>query len=97
MKKEKWKHNGNSYINQKKGWYMSYNTQNINLDNEPELAIVTEGKDKFAILYRAVPEQFEDFENIEDALKFGCELVKEGKAKTGFWSGYDFDDGRWYL
>lgn len=98
----KWeKLNVNSCLELEDGNYLSYNdSYDLNLAHEPELAIVQKGetweKTNYAILYGAKPEDFENLKTIDECLELGRRLVSEGKSRNAFWTGYDFEEGKWY-
>lgn len=93
----KWEFNGNNYVCQKDGWYLSYNDKEINSDNAPELAIAR-NDGQMGILYYANPEQFEDLKTIDEALELGSKLCKDDTStvRGGFWTAYDFYSKEWY-
>ena len=80
-------------IYQKDGWYLSYNDNNINSDNAPELAIVKDGM--FAIAYYTNPVDYENFDKWEDAIALMKSQIEDENSpvRIGFWNSYDFDRG----
>ncbi|WP_276979203.1 hypothetical protein [Flavobacterium filum] len=93
----KWSYNGNNYVCQKDGWFLSYNDKEINCDNAPELAIA-EDSGQMGILYYADPKAFEDLNTIDEALELGSKLCNDESTpvRGGFWTAYDFYSKQWF-
>lgn len=99
-----WNNNGNNYYLEMEDGYLSYNDNQINTDNEPELAVAQysnkeEKKDtRMAILYGAKPEDFENFKTFSEAIEYATKLVKDNDSpvRAGFWTAWDFDNDNWF-
>ena len=93
MNKE-WKEiNSGHFILDKRDFYLSYNSNNINLDNAPELAIVKDMT--FAIAYYTNPADYENIENYDDAIALMKSQIEDEntRVRIGFWNSYDFENG----
>jgi hypothetical protein len=87
-----------NWVKQVDGGFISWNEQNINCDNEPELAIAIKDGDntKLAIVYGAVPNDLDGHcESVDQALAFLRSKVEAGDYRPGFWNQYNFNEGSW--